>query len=547
MTCRLAVVLVLLLSTMGAAAGGAAAVPTAEDTLKSADRFLKSREYAKAQELYRSVYLAAPKGPQAARALLGSAKAYFRLRRFQEARLTIQRLQAANPRPEYLNEAYLMLGYIALYSPKVDEAAQYFEKVHEPLHEKALIARAEVALKRGDMAGAESLLQGLGKRTAETDPRALAVRAMVYSRKGMHTEAIASINKVLDPVLKEEDLRPEKVEILFNAGRLGDADRVGQTIMKNPLSQGERRRAARLLARIYEMQGRVETALKLNLEILPYETDDGVKMSIVRLYERQGDTGSALKYLNLLKDRTVKAAEIEKRLRHVVASGSAKDIELLTKYSGYLSPDSSFTVQAARFLLAQGKRAEGTRLLKSALMGLAGGEAAVHLAEVYLADERYEETKKLLEPVALDTRYFVRASALLAETHRRQGSYAQAIRYLERAVRRSADSRLTTRLGDIYWESGDRATAVKYYAKASAKGDGSAALKAGDYYYLTGNTAQARTFYKRALTLGAGNPETLQWARYQYGKLSGNKEYLRKAAEGGGIVGSAATVLAGEE
>lgn len=518
----------------------------AQDKLKSAHSLFKSREYAAAQETYRDIFLAEKKGPRAEEALLGSAKALFKLRRAQEAKLTIRRLQTLNPQSASLNEAYLYLGYIALSAQNPGEARTWFDRVQPPLRGKALVGTAETALKRGDAALALELLKGLGKREAETDPRALSARAMAYSMKGMHAEALAVIGKTLDAVLKEEDLRPDKAMILFKAGRLGDAERLGQTIMKNPLSPTEKRRAARILAAVYERQGRVDTALSLSLEILPYENDDELKLSIVRLYDRQEDTGNALKYLNLLKDKKLKAAEIEKRLKAIVASGEAKDAELLARYAGHIGADSPFIVEAARYLASQGKKSEGTRLLKKAVKGVAGSEASLLLAEVQISEKKYAEAKTLLTDLQIDPRFSARASYLLADLYRQEGDRSRAIQYLLKAAQRSSDPRIAARLADLYWESGARATAAAYYLKASQKGDGGAAVKAADYYYLSGKKAQALVLYKQGLALGVSDPLSLQWARYQYGKLSGDRESLNKAAADGGVVGAAAELVGRE-
>lgn len=534
----IAVLVVTLVCTLPVAAQ--------EHKLKSADSYFRARNYFEAHKLYREVFLDAKKGPLSERALIGMVKSVYRLKRYQEARLNAQRFLSMYPKSGSIDEVYLALGYIALYTQKIDEAQRSFEKIGASHADEAFIGTAEVALRRDDTAGAESLIAKVSKKAAETNPRALMVRAMVHSRKGQHREALTLMNKILEPTLKDEDLRPDKAIVLYNASRFAEAERLCKSIMSNPVSNMEKRRATRLLARVYEGYGNVDEALRLNLEILPYEQADDFKMNLVRLYDRKGDRGNALRYLTLLHDKKVKAAEIEKRLSAALAAKNPKEVEYFVRYSGHLDQDSPFIVEAARYLIANGRKPEGFMLLRKAERGLARGDAALYHAELLINDGKYSEAKRLLTPLVLDSRYFVRSSYLLSEVLKREGDYGQAVAVLEKAMQHTKDHRVSAALAELYATTGDRKGALKYYLSASEKGDALAMVKAADLFYLGGDHGKAQQYYKRALASDLSDPKTIQWIYYQYGKLTGDRKLLKKAAASGGIVGEAAKIVAGE-
>ncbi len=514
------------------------------DKLKSADGYARTRDYLKAGELYREVYLGSKKGPTAERALFNICKTNFSLKRFNEARLNIRRFLAAYPQSEYLNECYLLLGYIAFNTQKLNDARQYFEMVKGPLEDRANIGKAEIAMKTENIARAENIIADIGKRVLESNPRALAVRALIYSRKGMHREAVAAISKIMDPILKEEGMRYAKALIFYNASRFADAEKICLSILRDPASNSEKTNAKKILFDIYDSRGEVDKALGLGLEIMPGETDDAFKMKIVRLYDKKGDVTSAVKYLNFLHDKSMKLAETQKRLKGIIESKDPKGAEYIRKLSLYLDPDSPYVVEAAKYLIAQGRKTEGMLLLKRAMRGPARGDASLYLAEQLINGKKYEEAKRLISPIMLDGRYFNRAVFLMAVILKQEGDYRQAIQHLLKSVKYTKDYRISAMLADLYWESGERSNAAKYYITASNMGDGSSSVKAGDYYYLSGEKKKSLAYYKRALGQGIGDAGTLQWAQYQYGKLSRDKESLKKAEDGGGLIGDAARMLA---
>ncbi len=513
-----------------------------EEQLKSADNLYRTKEYGAAEEIYRDVFINNKKGPLSERALFWMAKSDYKLKRYNMAHLNLDRFLLAYPQSVYVNEAFFLLGYILMDDHKMDEAERYFERVGGPLKQLADIGRAEVALRNDNVAAAEAIIGAVDKKDLEYNPRALYVRAAILSKKGMQKEAVRIISRVFDATLKEEDLRADKALIYFNAARYDEAEKLCKSIIADPVSRLEQQKAQKILAGLYEGKGRVNEALQLYLDVVHYERDDSIKMSIAKLYDRKGETENALTYMNLLKDRGTRSAEMEKRLKKLMAARTPESVACLIKFSSAISVDSPFIVTAARYLIENGKKFEGTLMLRRAMKGLERGDASLTMAEVLFNDGKLSEAKKFAGPLLLENRYFVEATFLMSEILSREGDTAGAIACLEKAAKYSKDSRIYSRIADLYIETGDRATALKYYKTASDSGVAIAALKAGDLLYLSGNVPQSRAYYKRALSLGLADKTNLQWAYYQYGKITGNKEYLKKAAKSGGVVGEAAGI-----
>src|SRR5208337_338908 len=470
-----------------------------EDQLKSADTLYKQRDYGAAEEIYRDVFINNKKGPLSERALFGMAKSDYKLKRYNLAHLNLDRFLLTYPQSVYVNEAFFLSGYILMVDHKMDEAERYFERVGGPLKQLADIGRAELALKNDNVAAAESIIGAVDKNVQEHNPRALYVRAAIFSKKGMHREAVNIISKVFDAQLKEEDLRADKALIYFNASRFDEAEKLCKSIIADPVSKLEQQKAQKILAGLYERKGRVDEALQLYLDVVHYEGDDSIKRSIAKLYDIKGDIGNALAYLNLLKDRGIRSAEMEKLFRRLMAARKPEALTYLSKFSAAISVDSPFIVTAARYLIDNGKKLEGTFMLKRALKGPERGDAALSMAEVLFNDGKYSEAQKIAEPLLLENRYYIEATYLMSDILSREGDPAGAVNLLEKAAKYSNDSRIDSKIADLYIETGDRTAALKYYKTASERGGAIAALKAGDLLYLSGNVSQARVYYKRAL------------------------------------------------
>ncbi|OGW20005.1 MAG: hypothetical protein A2077_06505 [Nitrospirae bacterium GWC2_46_6] len=518
-------------------------VIASEDKLKKADEYFGKKSYIKAREFYREVFLEGKKGPLSERALFGMGKADYYLQNYYEAWQNIKRFVSSAPDSEHINEANLFLGYTALHLQKFKEAEQYFDMVVEPLKDRASVGKAELALKFWDLKKAENLLAGVGKKTMETDPRALYVRAMINSGKGFHKEAVEIINKIPSSVLTEQDIRAEKAWILFYARKTRDAEMLTKSIIDGPASRVEKLKSKRILLMIYESADKIDDALKLRIELLPYEPGDDSKMKIVALYDKKENVEGALRYLTYVKDKKIKSAEMEKRLKTIMNSGDPKAIEYLSRFSWHIAEDSPFFMDVSRYLIANGKKAEGMGLLRKAARSNPKGEAALYLSELLMAEGRYPEAKKFLEPIMADARYAPRAAPMIAEIMEREGKYNAAIDYLLNIVKTAKDYRPAAKLGDLYYKKGDKSGALKYYVIAADRGDGLSSLKAGDIFYISNDYAKAKLYYKKALDRDIKDPKSLQWVYYQYGKLTKNDEYLKKAVSGGGDVATAASAL----
>jgi tetratricopeptide (TPR) repeat protein len=278
-----------------------------------------------------------------------------------------------------------------------------------------------------------------------------------------------------------------------------------------------------------------------------YESTDELKMKIVLIYEKQGDLDSAFRYLTYLRDKKALSEEIEKRLKKVTGENNPKANEYVMKYYIYLSPDSPYTMELAKYLDEKGSKEQAQRLLQKAARGKNGAEASLALAEMLMGDKKFSEAKKVLTPITTDTKYSGRASFLLAQLLQREGNVKEAAEYRDRAIRALAAQKDYSRVGDLYVQSGNNAEALKYYLRAADKSDTLSMVKAADIYYLSGKHDKAKAYYKKALDSGVKDSRSLQWADYQYGKLAKDDEYLKKAKEGGGTVAEAAELMRTEK
>jgi TPR repeat protein len=98
-------------------------------------------------------------------------------------------------------------------------------------------------------------------------------------------------------------------------------------------------------------------------------------------------------------------------------------------------------------------------------------------------------------------------------------------------------------VAELNMVDGNRTEALKYYTKAADKGNVTAMIKAADLYYVGGKTGISKEYYKKAIDKGIKDRKSLQWASYQYGKISEDEDYLEKARSGGGAVAETAGML----
>ncbi len=532
---------VLFLSIFFSLAGRVLSAPG--DALFTADATLNAKQYQQAKELYRGAFLNYKEGPEAARALLGIAKADYQLKNYYESGINLKRLLKSYPTSPLADEAHLIWGLDLLNIQRYKEAEEQLDGVKGALLEKADIAKSELALIRGETEKAEQLLSKIDRKTYEENNRVLYLRAMVLSRQGKHETAIQTINRISDQALKEENIAVSKAIIYYNARRYIDAKDMLSAIVKAPSSRIEAIQAKRTLFQIYDVENNQDEALKLAIDLMNYESSDELKMKIVSIYEKKEDLDSAFRYLTYLRDKKTLSEEIEKRFKKLIDEKNPKANEYVLKYFIYLGPDSPYTLELAKYLQEKGSQEQAKRLLQKATRGKNGAEASLALAEMLIVDKKYSEAKQVVTPITTDTKYSGQASFLLAQLLEREGNIKEAAEYRARAIKALESQKDYSRVGDLYLRSGKNAEALKNYLRAADKSDTVSMVKAADIYYLSGKRDKAKAYYKKALDSGIKDAGSRQWADYQYGKLAKDDAYMKKAKEGGGTVAEAADLM----
>ncbi|HWR88964.1 MAG TPA: tetratricopeptide repeat protein [Dissulfurispiraceae bacterium] len=519
----------------------------AQDDLRRAGESFQQRDYIKARDLYQEAFLSAKGSDIAEKALLGLARAEYHLRRYHEANLNLRRFVSRFPKSDGIDEARLYLGYCSLRLDRLNDAQGYFERVGGQFRSRAALGTAEVMLAKGDIAAAEASFRRVDRKDIEGDAAALALRAQVSSAGGQHEEAVRGIAKIADEDARNLGLRAVRARIYYNGKKLAEAEKECRAVIDDPVSLREQIEAKKLLSQIAAAKGNTDEALRLKLALVPHETNDEFTLEVVSLYDKKGDTDGALKFVSFLKDPKIRSRELERRLKPMIETQSPEAMKNVLKYAPFIDRQDPFAVSAARFLMQGGRKGEGVELLRRISKGQQAGEAALVLAEHYVREGKAAEAKKLLSPLLSDQRQSLGALIIMADIMEQEGRPAEAVGYLQRAYNVSKDRNTALKLGTLYGRTGDRENAKRHYLAASEMGNGSASVRVGDLLYLSGERERARAFYKKALEQDIADRQSLQWTYYQYGKLSGDREYLKKASEGGGVVGEAAKALLGSE
>jgi arylsulfatase A-like enzyme/Flp pilus assembly protein TadD len=160
----------------------------------------------------------------------------------------------------------------------------------------------------------------------------------------------------------------------------------------------------------------------------------------------------------------------------------------------------------ARLLSETGRPAEAVELLGDA--GSASAKAA--LAEAYLADERYDEARALLEEALTLEPENTRALALLGPVYGRAGDLPMAARTLEKAVALGETSpEIRRNLALVYMQQGKLPRAIAELEKASgdASSDPAIWFALGNAYLRGRDGGRAAQAFERALTLRVDWPE----------------------------------------
>ena len=313
----------------------------AVDAFAPADAAITAKQYIQARDLYRQVFVASREGPDAARALLGIAKADYYLKNYYESDINLKRFFKAFKNTTRADEAHLIWGLDLMNIHKYKEADEQLDLVKGEFQEKAIIAKAELAFIQGEADKAEKLLAKTDRKDYESDTRVLYIRAMILSSQGKHEQAIQTINKIPDQDLKAENIAVSKAVIYYNARKYIDAKEMLTAIINAPSSRLEAIQAKRTLFQIYDVENNQDAALKLAIDILSYEPTDDLRLRAVALFEKKGDLDSAFRYLTYLKNKRTLSDELEKRLKKLQEDKDPKADEYLLKYFIYLSIDSS--------------------------------------------------------------------------------------------------------------------------------------------------------------------------------------------------------------
>lgn len=522
-------------------------VSAAVDVFIEADAAMTAKQYVQAIELYRQLYVASEKGPDAARALLGIAKADYHLENYYESEINMKRFFKSFQNSAYADEAHLIWGLDLLSIHKYKEAEEQLNLVKGEFQEKASVAKAELAFINGDIDKAEILLARIDRKDYESDSRVLYIRAMILSRQGKHEEAIQTINRIPEKALKRGHFAVSKAVIYYNARKYIDAKDMLTAIIAAPASQVEAIQAKKTLFQIYDSENNQDAALKLAVELIGYEATDEWKLKAVSLFEKKGDLDSAFRYLTYLKNKNTLSNELEKRLKKLREEKNPKADDYLLKYFIYINIDSPNAIELAEYMYEKGYKDQAKRLLQKAAKGRNGAAASMVLARILMGEKKFSEANRVLTPVTTDANYSGQASLLLSEILENEGNVSAAAEYRARAIRVLEKQKDYSRVGDLYVKSGNNAEALNNYIRAARTGDSSSMLKAADLYYVAGKSDTAKIYYKKAIDNGLKDPKSLQWADYQYGKLAKSDEYLKKAEEGGGTVAEAAILLRSEK
>ncbi len=517
-----------------------------EELLQKADKSLQLKNYLKAKEEFREIFIAAKDSSLSERALFGLAKSEFLLKNYSESVLNMQRY-VAMPAASRRDEARMMLGYSYLFQRKTAEAQKAFEAVGGEFAPHALIGRAEIALQAGQVNFAETLLAGVPASFSESNNRALFVKALFLAMKGAGSEALALIDKVPPPVLRDEDIRVDKAEIYLLSGKMKEAEGLLRSLIASPISGSEQVRARRVLLQSFERQGKTDEALSLAQELLSHDSTDDMRRKLVALYDVKDDTENALKHSAQLRDKGLRSLEVERRLKKTLNAGGQKTTDLLLRYAMYLNAESPVLAEAAAYLAKNGRQFEARGLLQKAARSGAPSAASISLAEILVREGKYEEAMKLLQPLLSSKQHGQSALLMMGDIADKKGDVKGANELFQKAIKQGKQPRIESRLGDLYWKMGDKKAALKHYTSAADQGNVDAMIKAADALYLNGQNRPAEKYYRKALDSKLDDDRQKQWLHYQYGKLAKKREFLEKAASGGGEIGEAAQMYLSRE
>jgi tetratricopeptide (TPR) repeat protein len=513
------------------------------DVSTDAGMALASKDYLRARDLYRQAYVDTPAGGDTSVPMLGMAMADYGLKNYYEAAVNFKRFVKLYSNSPQVEEAYLLWGISCLRIKKYKDAEEHLDMVRGNLRQEADIAMAELEFLKGNTPGAEKRLEKLDRKFYDSQYRAIYLRAMILSSKGKHDEAVNMIDRIPGHVVRAEDISVNRAIIYYNANRYKRAKELLTRIIRDPATRVENIQAKRTLFKISAMENDDDKTLALGLDLIDYGVGDDVRMKVVSIYDKKSDMENAFRILVGMRDKKLLGSEVEKRLRAAAAKSDPRYDEFLGRYWYYLDPDSRYNIEAAKYEDEKGRKDIARRILYRALKGRHGSEAAMILGEQYIAEKRYREAKKIILPATTDFNFSGRACMLMERILAALGDAEGAADFRRRAIRILLAEKDYFSVAELNMVDGNRPEALKYYTKAADKGNVTAMIKAADLYYVGGKTGISKEYYKKAIDKGIKDQKSLQWASYQYGKISEDEDYLEKARSGGGAVAETAGML----
>ncbi len=506
----------------------------ASDPMKVAEDYLKIENYLKAKEIFQRNTENPSLAPQA---LLGLAKAEYGLGNYYEATVPLKRLLRDFKNSPQVNEANLYMGLSLLKVGRIKEAEEYLNKVQAPFEKKAMIGKAWIALGKGDLKTVDTILSTLDKKDFQ-DPEVALLRIKYLTLTGRANEALKEFN--LNFKLKKPAYDLDKAEILYKAGKYEDAEATLKKFIERTTKLADVIRAKRLLFDIYQNQNKTEEAIKIGKEIYFYIPTDDFRLNLYNIYLNQKNYEEAIKMVFILRDKNLKNSKMEEFIKKVIGEAPEKAPIYISKIYPFLPPDSYLLIESANFLISNNNLKEAKNLLKKVQTGPRKAEAVLPYSHILIKEGKYEEAKKLLEPLK-DKK--PEALSLYAHILDKEGHKLSALQSLRKAEKSIKDTDTLVLLGNLEYSHGDRQKALKHWIKASQLGNSDASVKSADYFFLLGKTKEAVLYYKKAIDIGITDSNTLMWVYYQYGKITKDKTYLEKVAASKGELAEAAKAI----
>ena len=432
-------------------------------------------------------------------------------------------------RPSRLRTAGLIVGYLFLLVATVGVPARAQQRPPTVRHHRVEdtdapttspeVEQAEAAMQRGDLAGAETLLQ---KATTAKPDDYRAWFDLGYVENGLQKPAEA-----IDAYRKAVAAKPDVFESNLNLALLlakqgADADAMKYLKAATQLKPTEHPEAS--LARTWQALGKLQAASDSQAALVSFAqaarlvpNDAGPHLASAQLLQKQGELDAAAREYQRAVELDPSSHDAVAGLTDLfIAQKKFADAETLLRKAMASNPQNTAPqVQLARVLAAEGKNDDAAQALKSALRANPGdGHAALELGTLYVkADKDSEAEEQFRVAVAKlpddPEAHFALGSVLLYEK-----KFAESQQELLTAVHLKPD------LAEAYGNLAIAASSNKQYeltlraldarAKYLPESAATAFLRATTYDNLK-DIPQAVEYYKRFLVEDAGKFPDQEW------------------------------------